>query len=152
MLSFFTGRSNRQEYWISVALLFAAAAVLDVLHMQNAIAAVSIMWVITWMRRLHDIGKPGWWALIPILLIVAVVFIGFALGGEPLVKALTAIEAMQTNYAIPDNVVYLLLGIGIASVVIQLGFTIWLGAKKGDDGSNRFGAPPEDIFKRTDAQ
>lgn len=152
MLSFFTGRSNRQEYWISVALLFVAAAVLDVLHMQNAIAAVSIMWVITWMRRLHDIGKPGWWALIPILLIVAVVFIGFALGGEPLVKALTAIEAMQTNYAVPDNVVYLLLGIGIASVVIQLGFTIWLGAKKGDDGSNRFGAPPEDIFKRTDVQ
>jgi uncharacterized membrane protein YhaH (DUF805 family) len=152
MLSFFTGRSNRQEYWISVALLFVAAAVLDVLHMQNAIAAVSIMWVITWMRRLHDIGKPGWWALIPILLIVAVVFIGFALGGEPLVKALTAIEAMQTNYAIPDNVVYLLLGIGIASVVIQLGFTIWLGAKKGDGGSNRFGAPPEDIFKRTDVQ
>jgi uncharacterized membrane protein YhaH (DUF805 family) len=152
MLSFFTGRSNRQEYWISVALLFVVAAVLDVLHMQNAIAAISIMWVITWMRRLHDIGKPGWWALIPILLIMAVVFAGFALGGEPLVKALTAIEAMQANYAIPDNVVYLLFGIGVASVLIQFGFTIWLGAKKGDEGSNRFGAPPEDIFKRTDAQ
>jgi len=148
MLSFFTGRSNRQEYWISVALLFVVAAVLDVLHMQNAIAAVSIMWIITWMRRLHDIGKPGWWALIPILLIMAVVFAGFALGGEPLVKALTAIQSMNANYAIPDKVAYLLLGIGIASVVIQFGFTIWLGVKKGDEGSNRFGTPPEDIFKR----
>jgi hypothetical protein len=34
-------------------------------------------------------------------------------------------------------------------VIIQFGFTIWLGMKKGDSGNNRFGAPPEDIFKRS---
>lgn len=149
MFSFFTGRSNRQEYWISVALLFVVALVLEVLHMQAASVAITIMWVITWLRRLHDIGKPGWWALVPLILIMAVVFGGFALGGEPLVKAITAIQAMDANYAIPDNVAYLLLCIGIAAVVIQFGFTIWLGAKKGDEGNNRFGAPPEDIFKRS---
>ena len=148
MFSFFTGRSNRQEYWISVALLFAVALLLEALHMQGANAAVTIMWIITWLRRLHDIGKPSWWALIPIVLLIAVVFAGFALGGEPLVKALTAIQSQDANYAIPDNIVYLLAGVGVAAVVIQLGFTIWLGVKKGDEGSNRFGAPPEDIFKR----
>jgi uncharacterized membrane protein YhaH (DUF805 family) len=149
MLSFFTGRSNRQEYWISVVLLFAAAFVLTALHMESASAAITIMWVITWIRRLHDIGRPGWWALIPIVLIVAVVLAGFALGGEPLMKALTAIQAMNASYAIPDKVAYVLFGIGLAAVIVQFGFTIWLGAKKGDGGNNRFGPPPEDIFKRS---
>jgi uncharacterized membrane protein YhaH (DUF805 family) len=148
MFSFFTGRSNRQEYWISVALLFVVALLLEVLHMQAASAAITIMWVITWLRRLHDIGKPGWWALIPIVLIMVIVFPGAALGGEPLMKAITAIQSQASNYAIPDNIVYLLAGIGIAAVIVQFGFTIWLGVKKGDEGSNRFGPPPEDIFKR----
>ena len=149
MFSFFTGRSNRQEFWISVVLLIVVAFVLTALHMDSAMAAITIMWVITWIRRLHDIGRPGWWALIPIVLIVAMVLGGFALGGEPLVKALTAIQAMDTSYAIPDKVAYLLFAIGLGGVIIQLGFTIWLGAKKGDAGNNRFGAPPEDIFKRS---
>ncbi|MBS0273359.1 MAG: DUF805 domain-containing protein [Proteobacteria bacterium] len=149
MFSFFTGRSNRQEYWISVALLIVVAFLLTALHMESASAAITIMWVITWLRRLHDIGRPGWWALAPIVLIIAVVIGGLALGGEPLVKALAAIQAMDTNYAMPDRIAYLLFGIGLAAVVIQFGFTIWLGAKKGDEGSNRFGAPPEDIIKRS---
>jgi uncharacterized membrane protein YhaH (DUF805 family) len=149
MFSFFTGRSNRQEYWISVALLFVVALLLEVLHMQAASAAITIMWVITWLRRLHDIGKPGWWALIPIVLIMVIVFAGAALGGEPLMKAIAAIQSRASNYAIADNIVYLLAGIGIAAVVVQFGFTIWLGVKKGDEGSNRFGTPPEDIFKRS---
>ena len=147
MFSFFTGRSNRQEYWISVVLLFVVAFVLTALHMESASAAVTIMWVITWIRRLHDIGRPGWWALVPIVLIIAVVLGGFALGGQPLVSALTAIEAMNASYAIPDKIAYLLFGIGLAAIIIQFGFTIWLGVKKGDEGSNRFGAPPEDIIK-----
>lgn len=148
MFSFFTGRSNRQEYWISVALLLVVALVLTALHMEAASAAITIMWVITWMRRLHDIGRPGWWALVPLVLIVAVMFGGVALGGEPLMKALAAVQAMNGDYAMPDKVAYLLFAMGLAAIAIQFGFTIWLGAKKGDDGSNRFGAPPEDIFKR----
>jgi uncharacterized membrane protein YhaH (DUF805 family) len=149
MFSFFTGRSNRQEFWISVVLLIVVAFVLTALHMDSAMAAITIMWVITWIRRLHDIGRPGWWALVPIALIITIVFGGFALGGQPLINALMAIQAMNASYAIPDKVAYLLLGIGGLAMVIQFGFTIWLGAKKGDGGSNRFGAPPEDIFKRS---
>src|SRR6185312_14584545 len=141
MFSFFTGRSNRQEYWISVVLLFVVAFVLTALHMESAGAAISIMWVITWIRRLHDIGRSGWWAAAPVGLIVAVVFGAVALGGQPLINALAAVQAMNTSYVIPDNVAYLLFGIGLAAVIIQFGFTIWLGAKKGNDGSNRFGVP-----------
>ena len=108
MFSFFTGRSNRQEYWVSVGLLIAVAFLLTFLHMEAASAAITIMWVITWMRRLHDIGRPGWWALVPVVLIIAVVMAGFALGGDPLVKALVAVQSMNAAYVIPDKLVSLI--------------------------------------------
>ena len=83
------------------------------------------------------------------LLGFAVMFGGVALGGEPLMKALAAVQAMNGDYAMPDKVAYLLFAMGLAAIAIQFGFTIWLGMKKGDSGNNRFGAPPEDIFKRS---
>lgn len=148
MFSFFTGRSNRQEYWISVALLFVVALVLEVLHMQAASVAITIMWVITWLRRLHDIGKPGWIALIPVALMFIAIMIGLALGGQPFLNAIVALESMNTNAAIPDRVAYLIIGVGLVAVICQFGFTIWLGVRKGDPGQNRFGPPPEAIVKR----
>jgi uncharacterized membrane protein YhaH (DUF805 family) len=147
MFSFFTGRSNRQEYWISVLLLIVAAFVLSYLHMEAASAAITIMWVITWMRRLHDIGRPGWVALLPIALMIIAIMIGVALGGQPFINAIAAMETMNTAAAIPDKLVYLIIGVGLTAVICQFGFTIWLGARKGDPGDNRFGKPPEDIFK-----
>lgn len=149
MFSFFTGRSNRQEYWVSVALLIVVAFGLTIFHMQAASAAITVMWVITWMRRLHDIGRPGWWALLPIVLIVLVVTAGFVIGGEPFVNTLAAMERMETAVAVPDQMLNIILGIGLAAVIIQFGFTIWLGARKGDPGENRFGPPAPDLFNRS---
>ena len=148
MLSFFTGRSGRQEYWISVGLLIVAAFVLSALHMEAASAAITIMWVITWMRRLHDIGRPGWVALLPIALMFIAIMIGLTLGGQPFLAAIAALESMNTNIAISDRIAYLIIGVGLVAVICQFGFTIWLGVKKGDQGSNRFGPPPEQIIKR----
>ncbi|HEY2033141.1 MAG TPA: DUF805 domain-containing protein [Rhizomicrobium sp.] len=149
MLSFFTGRSNRQEYWISVALLIVVALILTVLHMEAAGAAITVMWVITWMRRLHDIGKPGWWAAVPIVLMILVVMAGFLFGGQPFVNALAAMERMETAVAVPDRMLNIILAVGLAAVIIQFGFTIWLGTRKGDEGQNRFGPPAPDLFKRS---
>ena len=149
MFSFFTGRSNRQEYWVSVALLIAVAFALTFFHMEAASAAITVMWVITWMRRLHDIGRAGWWALLPIALMILVVTLGFVIGGQPFVTALAALESMGTAVAIPDKLLSLILAVGLTAVVVQFGFTIWLGAKKGDTGENRFGPPAPDIFKRS---
>jgi uncharacterized membrane protein YhaH (DUF805 family) len=149
MFSFFTGRSNRQEYWISVALLIVVAFALTALHMESASAAITIMWVITWIRRLHDVGRSGWYALLPIALMIVAVTLGFVIGGQPFINALAAIETMRADVAIPDRVLYLIVAVGLAAIIVQFGFTIWLGAKKGDAGNNRFGTPPEDIIKRS---
>lgn len=145
MFSFFTGRSNRQEYWISVVLLIVVAVVLSYMRMQAASAAITVMWVLTWMRRLHDIGKPGWFALFPVVIGVILVFAGFALGGPAFMKAIGEMQTSSNPPALPDNMLYLALGVVLAAAVVQFGFTIWLGVKKGDAGDNRFGSPPPSL-------
>lgn len=145
MLDFFTGRSNRQEYWISVALLIVVALVLNILNMQAATAAVTIMWVVTWVRRLHDVDLSGWWAALPIGLLFVLVGAVIAFGGNEVIVALRAIQA-DDETALTGPAANVVLIVALAGLVIQFGFTIWLGAKKGSAGKNKFGAPPEPLF------
>jgi uncharacterized membrane protein YhaH (DUF805 family) len=147
MLDFFTGRSNRQEYWISVALLIAFALVLNFFNMQAAGAAITIMWIVTWMRRLHDVNLSGWWAALPIALLFGLVGGVIVFGGNDVVKLLRALEAGDET-ALNGPTANLFLLMALLGLVIQFGFTIWLGIKRGTQGSNKFGAPPELIFKR----
>jgi len=141
MFSFFTGRSNRQEYWASVALLIVAALALEALHMQAASAAITIMWVITWIRRLHDIGKPGWFSLIPLGIVLALAIAGLVIGGDAFVKTMADAEATGAMPAMDRNA-YIFMGVVFVGLIVQFGFTIWLGIRKGDAGNNRFGPPP----------
>jgi uncharacterized membrane protein YhaH (DUF805 family) len=39
----------------------------------------------------------------------------------------------------------LFVGLVVVLLAIQFGFTIWLGVKKGDPGSNRFGPVPTSL-------
>jgi len=143
MSNFFTGRSNRQEYWISVGLLIVAALVLGYFQMQAASAAITIMWVITWIRRLHDIGKPGWWSLLPLLLVVGLAVAGIVLGGSAFEKMV--LNAESGKPISPNDPGFAIVALVVlAGLIFQFGFTIWLGAKKGDAGDNKFGAPPKD--------
>lgn len=150
MLSFFTGRSDRQEYWISVALLVVAGVVLELLNMQAATIAVTVMWIITWMRRLHDIGRPGWMSLLPVIIGFAIISAGLALAGPSLVNAIADMEKGNPPPNLSDRTAYIFIAVVIAALIVQFGFTIWLGVKKGDAGNNRFGAPPEKIFPKRD--
>jgi uncharacterized membrane protein YhaH (DUF805 family) len=149
MFSFFTGRSNRQEYWISVGILVVVAFALSYFQMQAASAAITVMWIITWMRRLHDVNRSGLWSAVPVVVGVALVTIGLAVGGKPFIQALEQMQAAGTPPNISDRTLMVFVAVVIAALVVQFGFTIWLGAKEGDKGSNKFGAPPEDLFKRS---
>ena len=144
MLDFFTGRSNRQEYWISVGLLIVVAMVLSYFQMQAASAAITIMWIVTWVRRLHDVGKSGWWAAAPILLLVALIFGALLFGGGGFEKVVLAIEAGDEK-SIPDNATTLFIGVALIGLIVQFGFTIWLGIQTGNVEKNKYGPPPESI-------
>ena len=52
----FTGRSRRSEYWWTMALVYVISIVLTPLGLILALFTIPLTF-----RRLHDIGKSGWW-------------------------------------------------------------------------------------------
>jgi uncharacterized membrane protein YhaH (DUF805 family) len=88
----FSGRAQRAEYWIPVLINVIAAFAL--LFLDRAIGAKNILYglfLLAWIcpgialgvRRLHDIGRSGWWMLINLIPVGAIVLLVFlALEGE----------------------------------------------------------------------
>lgn len=76
----YKGRTSRADFWWAVL----AVIILNVLFgfifglfggFGKVLAflvsvALAIPTVMLWIRRMHDVGKPGWWCIVPILDIV----------------------------------------------------------------------------------
>ena len=89
----FTGRSRRSEYWfiqLFLVLTNIAVAVIDLILMDGDVdrfiangggGIVGLVWILVTIvpalavlvRRLHDIGRSGWWALIGFVPIVGAI-------------------------------------------------------------------------------
>ena len=144
MFAYLSGRSGRAEFWIGIAMLFAVGIGLAVFQIAGASAVTTFLWIILWARRLHDLGKSGWTMLIPIGLMLLATFGAFAWGGDALVQAMRYAQLPEGKLS--EQGARLLLAFAGIIIVIQGGFTIWLGSKAGEPGSNRFGPPPGKLF------
>ena len=71
----FNGRADRSEYWWFALFTFIVSAVLSTLQMLSGLSLFSFLSGIFGLgtilpslavaaRRMHDIGKSGWWILI----------------------------------------------------------------------------------------
>jgi uncharacterized membrane protein YhaH (DUF805 family) len=89
----FTGRSRRSEYWfvqLFLVLTNIAVGVIDLILMDGDVdrfiangggGIVGLVWILVTIvpalavlvRRLHDIGRSGWWALIGFVPIVGAI-------------------------------------------------------------------------------
>jgi len=75
----YSGRSTRREYWTWAAFYFGAALVIPSLGALTSTysGALGVLVGFSWyllvpaqiavaVRRMHDVGKPGWYFLIPL--------------------------------------------------------------------------------------
>ena len=81
----FSGRANRKEYWYFFLFNIIISIVLSVIvnvigHGANIISilyslAVLVPSLAVAVRRLHDIGKSGWWILITLIPLVGPIWL-----------------------------------------------------------------------------
>ena len=91
----FSGRAGRAEFWwfflanlivgAILSLLGRAATIFVILYALYGLALIIPSLAVS-IRRLHDIGRSGWWILIGLIPIVGVIvlLIFHATAGEPL--------------------------------------------------------------------
>ncbi|MCA1829321.1 MAG: DUF805 domain-containing protein [Myxococcales bacterium] len=80
----FSGRARRRDYWMFVLINFLIACALGVLGMMFRGAAV-LSWLYSLavlvpslavaVRRMHDIGKSGWWLLIGFIPLIGAIIL-----------------------------------------------------------------------------
>ncbi|RZL68049.1 MAG: DUF805 domain-containing protein [Variovorax sp.] len=76
----FSGRASRSEYWWFVLIYFVASIIGAVIHpyvQYIVILAFFLPLLAAGTRRLHDIGKSGWFQLLGLIPIVNLVLIYF---------------------------------------------------------------------------
>jgi uncharacterized membrane protein YhaH (DUF805 family) len=146
----FSGRARRKEYWQFVLLSLIAgiaAAILDaalglrgsagagngIFGLIESLALLIPTLAVGW-RRMHDVNKPGWFSLIPGVLVVGLVLVAFATAGTA---------------AIAGGGVGGMFGLGVISIVfglLILASVIWLfvlTVTPGTTGPNAYGPDPK---------
>ena len=81
----FDGRARRQEYWMFVLFNIIAVVIVSVIDAVLGLGFLGFIYMLAVLvpsiavaiRRLHDIGKPGWWILIGFVPIIGLVLIYF---------------------------------------------------------------------------
>lgn len=120
-----SGRANRKEYWLFIAAVFGVGLVLSSLPPAGQSVGVGVVTMVQ-IRRLHDIGRTGWWVVANLGLQV-VTAVGL-IAANPPASVFSAVVAVVTLIPIA-----------------------WLGALPGEPFENRFGPPPgkrslKDVF------
>jgi uncharacterized membrane protein YhaH (DUF805 family) len=111
---------------------------------QDLGAAVVYLWTVAYIRRLHDLGRSGWWSLVSAVALLPYC-LGFIFGGPGFVAKLLDHRPEET--VIGNNWYFAAL---ISGLLLQYAFVIWLGVQPGEVGDNRFGPQPANwnIFNR----
>ncbi len=139
----FNGRLRRQHFWISWLILFGAGFVTGLIPIIGGLIGLVLIWpnVAITVKRLHDMGKTGWFAVIPwVANIVGIVMIISAVG----MSIITNPQAFENED--PSAVLAMfgsMMG-GIAVLfLVNLAFLLWIGITDSERGDNRFGPNPK---------
>jgi uncharacterized membrane protein YhaH (DUF805 family) len=135
------GRIGRQAFWMAWLVLLGVNTVGQWVPVIGQLAALVSLFCFAciYAKRLHDMGKSGWWQVIPIvlgpvLLIGSALWLGFGAaaialnGGDPELFALAGAGGVVMAF--------------LVGFVVAIGFTLWVGCAQGETHDNRWGEPP----------
>lgn len=139
----FEGRLRRSHFWISWGILFAAGFVLGLIPILGAFVGLALLYpqIAVQVKRLHDMGRSGWWVLAPfaaniVMFIVAI----FAIMGN---VALNQQGLENEDPAAMMAMFGSIGGIALLFLVINLGWLLWIGIVDSQPGRNKYGPNPK---------
>jgi len=109
------GRANRKDYWIWMAPLTILVVVLGLVQIPGVSLIAGLPMLFVWIRRLHDMGRTGWWAPVINIGLSAFTFAGALFLGE--------------------------VGGALLGMLLSLGSIVAFGAIPGQSVANAFGPP-----------
>ncbi|MDP3801335.1 MAG: DUF805 domain-containing protein [Phenylobacterium sp.] len=139
----FEGRLRRSHFWISWVILFFGGFVVGLIPFIGQLIGLILIWpnIAIQVKRLHDMGKTGWWVLAPFAAnIVGIVLIVVTMGMSAVMNA----EALERED--PAAVLAMMgpmLGIVGLLILINLGFLLWIGIVDTQPGRNQYGRNPK---------
>lgn len=131
------GRIGKKDFWIGFLILFVTGIILSFLPIIGQIAGLLLIYpnVCVFSKRLHDFGKTGWLAAVPFVIgLVAGIAVAVT-GGAALLSGGAGMEADALAAVGSAGLVMLL------AFVAYIGFVLWVGLSKGDEGTNQYGSP-----------
>lgn len=130
----FSGRTSKRDFWIGILGLIGAGIVTGLLPVVGQILGLALLYPSTalMVKRLHDFGRSGWLAAVPLVPAV--------LAGAIALLAATAMSNPATMGA-AFAAAGLAALVSTVAMLVGLAFLLWIGTRDGDSGTNAFGEP-----------
>ncbi len=146
----FSGRSRRPEYWWFFVFVFAGAGLLGAIELALGGATggwlVPLFQVVVFVpflavgwRRLQDAGRPGWFLLVPVVVVVLSTLVS---GSVMQQLASIAIPAARRAPDVDTNLPGGLLGALSVLQVIAGAVIVWWMSAASQKGQNAYGPEP----------
>lgn len=142
MLSF-NGRLRRQHFWISWLILLGAGVVLGWIPLIGTVLSIALIWpnIAIVVKRLHDIGKSGWFAVIPWVANVVGFFMIVSAVGMAIFTNPQAFENEDPSVVL--SMFGSMMGGLAVMFLVNIAFLLWIGITDSQRGDNRFGPNPK---------
>jgi len=147
----FEGRTRRSHFWIAWLILFGVNTVLSLIPVLNVLLGWLVGLISIWpnlaisVKRLHDMGRPGWLIAIPWAAMIILTFVGlFMVAGGAIASGMTA-EYAEADPAAVFAMMAPGFGAFALSCLVPLAFLLWIGLTDSQPGDNRFGPNPKGL-------
>ena len=141
----FEGRTRRSHFWIAWLILLGVGVVTGWIPLVGMVISLVLIWpnLAIAVKRLHDMGRPGWLVLAPVGIAIVCMLAGFVVLGAGALAAGT-VDAYDeaAGFAMMAAMGPALLLFAVAALV-GLAFLLWIGLTDSQPGENRFGPNPK---------
>ena len=141
----FEGRIRRTHFWVGWLILLGVGVVVGWIPFIGWLISIALIWpnLAIVVKRLHDMGRSGWLAVIPYAALILGGIIAFFMVGVGALANSAALEAED-----PAAIMALIGPIfGFVALIglICLAFLLWIGITDSQPGDNRFGPNPKGL-------